>query len=178
MYFDFIIILEQQSLYFHCGSVFFTREGEKTRLLGREVVQLVTPGTLVEPLDNQANYLLSIVPGPGATVGLAWLDVSTAEFCVTSTEVQDIEEDIERICPSEVGLIYYSCRFLRIEVPRLERDTSSHYFVYLSSKHFCISVSPISLCQNFLFGCFRNNSLFIFTFFTEGTASRGCVSSG
>ncbi len=71
-------------------------------LLGRSVVKLVTPGTLVEPLSNHANYLLCINPGPSNTVGLAWVDISTAEFSVTSTEGQNIEEDIERICPSEV----------------------------------------------------------------------------
>ncbi len=78
-------------------------------LLGRSVVKLVTPGTLVEPLSNHANYLLCINPGPSNTVGLAWVDISTAEFSVTSTEGQNIEEDIERICPSEVcGRYNYS----------------------------------------------------------------------
>ena len=71
-------------------------------MLGREVVKLITPGTLLEPLDNHANYLLCLVPGPSSVVGLSWVDVSTAEFSVTSSEIENIEEDLERICPSEV----------------------------------------------------------------------------
>ena len=58
------------------------REGQKTLLLGRDVVKLITPGTLIEPLDNEANYLLCIATGPGSTVGLAWIDISTGEFQV------------------------------------------------------------------------------------------------
>ena len=48
----------------------------------REVVKLVTPGTLLEPLDQHANYLLSIFPGPSHLLGLAWIDLSTAAFQV------------------------------------------------------------------------------------------------
>lgn len=84
--------------------LFRVEKGEKVCLLGRAVVKLVTPGTLVEPLSNQANYLLCINPGPSTTVGLAWMDLSTAEFLVTSTEGQNVEEDVERICPSEVQM--------------------------------------------------------------------------
>ena len=92
------------------------------RLVGREVVKLVTPGTLLEPLDQQANYLLCIATSPAQTLGLAWVDISTADFqvlserdsytvcsvtdsCVVqlaSSEVEDLDEDLERICPSEV----------------------------------------------------------------------------
>lgn len=49
----------------------------------REVVKLITPGTLLEPLDQHANYLLSIFPGPSHLLGLAWIDLSTAAFQVT-----------------------------------------------------------------------------------------------
>ncbi len=50
--------------------------------LDREVVKLVTRGTLIEPLHNEANYLLSIATGSTSTVGLAWTDISTSEFQV------------------------------------------------------------------------------------------------
>lgn len=53
-----------------------------SQLLHREVVQLVTPGTLLEPLTQQANFLLSVAVGPGGSLGLAWLDLSTSQFKV------------------------------------------------------------------------------------------------
>ena len=92
-------------------------------MLGRDVIKLITPGTLIEPLDNEANYLLCLSTGPGSTVGLAWIDISTGEFQVyyrkkvgthafnffiigyikvSSSETDRIDEDLERICPSEV----------------------------------------------------------------------------
>ena len=69
------------------SSYFSERSRDQTSpsLLEREVVRLVTPGTLTEPLDQGANYLLCIAPGPTSELGLAWADVSTAEFKVTMT---------------------------------------------------------------------------------------------
>ena len=58
----------------------------ESRLMVREVVKLVTPGTLIEPLDRHANYLLSVATGPGQTLGLAWVDVSTSEFQASAAE--------------------------------------------------------------------------------------------
>lgn len=55
---------------------------EGSRLMKREVVKLVTPGTLLEPLDQHANYLLSVYPSPSRLLGLAWIDLSTAAFQV------------------------------------------------------------------------------------------------
>ena len=54
----------------------------KNTLLKRDVVKIVTPGTLIEPLHNESNYLLSVATAPGSVVGLAWADVSTAEVKV------------------------------------------------------------------------------------------------
>ncbi len=51
----------------------------------REVVRLVTPGTLTEDTLLEAarpNWLLALVPVPGA-VGAAWLDISTGQFETT-----------------------------------------------------------------------------------------------
>ena len=69
------------TMLFQCS--FVNSNQNKTRLLGRQVVKLVTPGTLIEPLNNSANYLLSIATGPRDTVGIAWVDISTGEFQVS-----------------------------------------------------------------------------------------------
>lgn len=60
----------------------YYRTENSGRLFGREVVQLVTPGTLLEPQGQYANYLLAIKPGPDECSGLAWLELSTSEFKV------------------------------------------------------------------------------------------------
>ena len=55
----------------------------KAATLRREVVRLVTPGTVTEDALLEAArpaWLLALAPGEGGTVGAAWLDVSTGAF--------------------------------------------------------------------------------------------------
>lgn len=63
--------------------IFRKKKGDS--LLERDVVKIITPGTLIEPLHTEANYLLSIATSSGSTVGLAWADISTAEIKVCGT---------------------------------------------------------------------------------------------
>ncbi len=58
--------------------------GKGKKLLRRDVVRVVTPGTLTDTAylaGGANNYLLALAP-IGAAIGVALLDVSTGEFCV------------------------------------------------------------------------------------------------
>src|SRR5882724_2617142 len=75
----------------------------------RDVVRLVTPGTLTEDtlLDARTNnYLLAIARARGSSggdrVGLAWIDISTAEFMVTECATAELAATLARINPNEV----------------------------------------------------------------------------
>src|ERR1700754_2747538 len=75
----------------------------------RGVVRLVTPGTLTEDtlLDAKANnYLLAIARARGSVgadrIGLAWIDISTAEFIVTECATGELAATLARINPNEV----------------------------------------------------------------------------
>jgi DNA mismatch repair protein MutS len=75
----------------------------------RGVVRLVTPGTLTEDtlLDARTNnYLLAIARARGSSggdrVGLAWIDISTAEFMVTECATPELAATLARINPNEV----------------------------------------------------------------------------
>src|SRR3982075_1473128 len=75
----------------------------------RDVVRLVTPGTLTEDtlLDAKANnYLLAIAraraSAGGDRIGLAWIDISTAEFIVTECSTGELAATLSRINPNEV----------------------------------------------------------------------------
>src|SRR5271156_3482298 len=75
----------------------------------RDVVRLVTPGTLTEDtlLDARANnYLLAIARLRGAAgaerLGLAWIDISTSEFVVTECQVGELAATLSRINPNEI----------------------------------------------------------------------------
>ena len=77
----------------------------------RDVVRLVTPGTLTEDslLDAKSrNYLTAVFDGPKAGRGqadmlaLASLDISTGEFEVGEVPAADFPGEIVRLSPSEV----------------------------------------------------------------------------
>src|SRR5947207_4482303 len=75
----------------------------------RDVVRLVTPGTLTEDtlLDARANnYLLAIAraraSAGGDRIGLAWIDISTAEFIVTECSTGELAATLSRVNPHEV----------------------------------------------------------------------------
>jgi DNA mismatch repair protein MutS len=74
----------------------------------RDVVRLVTPGTLTEDtlLDARTNnYLLAIArarsSSGGDRFGLAWIDISTSEFMVTECSAAELQASLARINPNE-----------------------------------------------------------------------------
>lgn len=81
-----------------------TKPGETKGLVEREVVRLVTPGTVVEPglLDSKTNnYLVSLVLGE-EEVGIAYVDITTSEFATTQLSLQRAIPELERLRPPEI----------------------------------------------------------------------------
>lgn len=75
-------------------------------LVDRQVVRIVTPGSLVEdtiltPKEN--NYLASLYYKEG-TWGLAWADLSTGEFVSTTSTGDKLSSAILRCSPKEILL--------------------------------------------------------------------------
>jgi DNA mismatch repair protein MutS len=88
------------------------KRGSKA-VVRRDVVRLVTPGTLTEDslLDAKArNYLTALFDGPKGSGGdaaapvlaLASLDISTGEFEVAEVPAPDLPGEIVRLSPGEV----------------------------------------------------------------------------
>ena len=77
-------------------------------LVPREVVRVVTPGTVVEPglLQRQNNNYLATAFFQDDRAGLAYVDISTGEFGVTELsgkEIQDqIRSELFRLQPTEI----------------------------------------------------------------------------
>jgi DNA mismatch repair protein MutS len=61
-------------------------QGERRRdIADREVVRVITPGTVIDPgmlTAHQNNYLVAVI-AEGQRAGLAYADLSTGEFCCT-----------------------------------------------------------------------------------------------
>lgn len=83
------------------------KRGAKS-VVKRDVVRLVTPGTITEErlLDpSEANYLMTLgrIKGSGqGQFALAWIDISTGTFRVSETDPSRLLADILRVDPREL----------------------------------------------------------------------------
>src|SRR2546421_3781289 len=86
-----------------------TEDASKTKkLVRREVVRIVTPGTPIDPqlLEPRESTFLGAVCARGESVGAAFLDISTGEFRATQASGSEswkrIAADIESYAPREL----------------------------------------------------------------------------
>jgi DNA mismatch repair protein MutS len=86
------------------------KRGSKS-VVRRDVIRLVTPGTLTEDtlLDaRRNNYLLAIARARASSgeepsrFALAWIDISTGEFRITECDRQGLPTEIARLEPGEI----------------------------------------------------------------------------
>jgi DNA mismatch repair protein MutS len=79
-----------------------------TKLVRREVVRVITPGTALENqlLETKQNSYLASICGSGEGMGIALLDLSTGEFLTTQFSGeqawQRIQEQLEIFAPKEI----------------------------------------------------------------------------
>lgn len=77
-------------------------------IFSREVVRVITPGTLIESglLPSDANNYLVCVQIQGNQSGVAYVDISTGEFAVTELNSDDIQislrAELTRLHPAEI----------------------------------------------------------------------------
>jgi DNA mismatch repair protein MutS len=73
-------------------------------LVERDVVQVVTPGTVADPefIDSaRNNFLVAVLPGSEES-GLAFIDITTGEFATTQLSTAVLIPEINRLQPSEI----------------------------------------------------------------------------
>ncbi|MDH4366603.1 MAG: DNA mismatch repair protein MutS [Dehalococcoidia bacterium] len=73
-------------------------------LVERDVIRVVTPGTVVEPnllASKSNNYLASLVI-EGEEAGIAHVDITTSEFATTQLPAERVMPELERLQPREV----------------------------------------------------------------------------
>ena len=82
--------------------------GKGIKLVKREVVRVITPGTAIDPqlVESKESIYLASVCGSGETFGAAFLELSTGEFFSTQVSGQnawvEICTDIENYSPKEI----------------------------------------------------------------------------
>ena len=77
-------------------------------IVKREVIRVVTPGTVIEPgiLKDSDNNFLVCVYGENGAAGLAWTDISTGEFAAMQLNERDSSDQLfaqlSKIDPKEI----------------------------------------------------------------------------
>ncbi|MCA1591959.1 MAG: DNA mismatch repair protein MutS [Acidobacteria bacterium] len=73
-------------------------------LIERDVVRVVTPGTVLEPglLQSKVNNYLAAFVTDGRRAGVAFADVTTGDFAATELEAGAAHLELQRISPSEL----------------------------------------------------------------------------
>jgi DNA mismatch repair protein MutS len=79
------------------------KRGSKS-VVRRDVVRVITPGTLTEDtlLDARRHNYLAALSEAGGTLGLAWLDMSTGEFALQPVAVPALGAALARVSPGEL----------------------------------------------------------------------------
>lgn len=73
-------------------------------LVNRDVVRIVTAGTLTEDhlLDARQSNYLACIAGQGNIMGVSWLDMSTGEFYAQAVNIKNLAGCLESINPNEI----------------------------------------------------------------------------
>jgi DNA mismatch repair protein MutS len=81
-----------------------TKPGETKGIVQRDVIRVVTPGTVVEPtlLDSKSNNYLTALVINEDTAGIAYVDITTSEFATTQLPLERVRNELERLKPSEI----------------------------------------------------------------------------
>ena len=81
-----------------------TELGQDRTLVERDVVRVVTPGTVLEPslLEQGSNNYLAALLLQDGEAGIAYVDVTTGEFAVTQLPAAQASQELARLSPTEV----------------------------------------------------------------------------
>ncbi len=124
-------------------------------LVSRDVVEIVTPGTLVSgsALEERGEALLAAVAVHGNRAGIVTCDMSTGDIRATSLERQGLEEELSRQYPREMLLSEElavtappGCETTLLETwkfdPELGRRETVHFFGAASPEGFGTAELP------------------------------------
>jgi DNA mismatch repair protein MutS len=88
-------------------------------IFSRQVVRVITPGTVIEPnllKDGTNNYIVSFVR-ENDQAGISYADITTGEFavCVLDYDISSIKAELKRLNPAEI--IYPENQILPTDLP-------------------------------------------------------------
>ena len=106
------------------------------KLIQREVVRVVTAGTIIEPslLDSKSNNYLVSFFSDGSRAGIAYADITTGDFAVTEIENRDALTELERLAPAEIILTETETEFSNRDLPKFVTRLNADYFTVKNAR--------------------------------------------
>lgn len=112
-------------------------KSEKGRtLIERDVVRVVTPGTILEPglLQSKANNYLAAYVTDGKRAGIAYTDVTTGDFAATEIESRAGIPELQRIAPAELLVPLNSADADSDALPGFISHCDEQYFAFENAR--------------------------------------------
>ncbi len=126
------------------------------RLIQREVVRIVTAGTIIEPQlleSNSNNYLCAFISN-GNRAGIAYADITTGDFAATEIDNKDALAEISRLAPAEILITDTQEELSNRDLPRFVTRLKTEVFGYENArktilKHFSTTtLKPFGLDES------------------------------
>ncbi len=106
------------------------RGNDGKKLIQREVVRVVTAGTVIEPqlLDSKSNNYLVAFISDGTNAGIAYADITTGDFAATEINNKDALTELQRLAPAEILIAETENEFSNQDLPRFVTKLKSEFF--------------------------------------------------
>ncbi|MCD9188015.1 MAG: DNA mismatch repair protein MutS [Pyrinomonadaceae bacterium] len=100
------------------------------KLIQRDVVRIVTAGTIIEPelLDSKSNNYLCAFISDGIRAGIAYADITTGDFAATEIENKDALSEIQRLSPAEIIIAETQDHFSNRDLPQFVTKLTADVF--------------------------------------------------
>lgn len=110
-------------------------------LMERDVVRVVTPGTVIEPglLHTKSNNFLAAYVTDGKRAGIAYADVTTGDFAATELEAAEAIGELQRVAPSELLVSRASTEADSDALPGFVTRCSAAFFEYENARRTLLS---------------------------------------
>lgn len=124
-------------------------------LMPREVMRVVTPGTVVEPnlLEEKRNNYLAALVREQDRVGIAYADITTGMFAATELRADDARQELERLAPAELLTSEKETTNSQIPVSHVHipdfdsaQQTLKDHFQVASLDGFGLAAMPLAAC--------------------------------
>ncbi len=113
------------------------------RLIQRDVVRVVTAGTVIEPqlLNSKTNNYLAAFITDGNRAGIAYTDVTTGDFAATEIDNKNALAELTRLAPAEILITESQNEFSNRDLP--------HFVSRLDPKFFDFAAARETLLEHF-----------------------------